>query len=1422
MKRQPTKKSGMEKAAISALLVQKKSFSLQRLMHDYKEITHQDVPIPGVSALPLDNDFYEWHGNVKAATNNVYKGAVLHFKLSFPKDYPLSPPTVYLLNTELKHPNVMPDRRICLDMFEKDKGNYKGWKSGYTVLSILLQLQMFFFDIDENFLTIDNKKLIQENINAMSEFKCSQCKHKGSSNPYPEFPKITEQNTKLTQEQYKEAKKNEICCYHRKTNFVDAAIGLGISISKIPRTGEIKGITPRFDFIDFKTYTKERLRVAFNGEPFTHWFPLYFGVKKEKFLNGVTKAISMIAKGNTKEFKENLILKVMPKFFNYIALNIMSEKVHNSSRAIEILIYIYRILIMLAQTYPEFKSEANKNLEEFIKNPEQRIKDKTPSLGDLLVMLSVSDHKIEELLPSYISEQMDRQIFWILQELPEFENLINSSEVDDIRAKICFKCGITGQQLLLFYYYFLKKMVYGECDTLDKFAEKLDNNYCCLTETEIDKHRLEINKILKIDNFNDFYKFMGMEPPSKEELNKKLKQAFENSKNKKYHGTDEVRYVPPEEEQIKYYMNRYEPLENLVENGALLPAENPKWKELLNKFDIVKEFKYSFPNREMTPLALVRLFREKYSESLFFDIRSTSDTTKNNRIGEELNKRKFVKKIEDEDIIEKLTWRQLYIKFYLEEYCKYFPYIHDFKQLYNILDLVKDEVVHFVLFTSTMGTLKSDFNYIRAIFSKLTSLKYLELVFTRGANIKLLKNLIKGISNGLKGKASIEHLKIISNPTSYNYCNKDLNILTILDNMPSLKILDVSNNQLNLNTILRIRNHLYYYKKIIVLDLSYCNLNDEMSNELADGIMKAKGLEKLYIAGNNMVKGLSNILYNLAFQPSIKIIDISDNKVCDKKETSISLHKLIKMSQTVDTIIANNIANFNKELTNEFYYALGDSNNLTYLDLHNNGIFSNVGNLGMSIGFNALKNGSLAYLDISNCGFNWDTFNNLIKGMKISENDHNKWYGFQFNSNIQKDTPEYFNKVFHCNLETFVFNGSNLYSNINYLDPKNANVENLMKTFLSESKKLDTLILNDNNFNKFFLDSMAEAFRAENNIKYLSVSNSRIDGEKFKSLLSGFYAPLPVKPKDQKPKEEKEKKEKKDKKDKKEHKKEIVERNPNPNFHIEELDLSSNQLGYSGIETLSNALKINKTIKKLNLFHNLFDVNGARRLGDIFKINTTLEELDIGYNRIKNAGFKSIIQSIVENKNLNLKFLGLKYNFINDKSLEEQLNKLEENKDLKLEQLDLKNNNITPGFLMKLWEGKFTKMEKKLKMDIFDILLFMEPDRLERTVWIPTGEEAKRLDIYNEIERREQDCIKSEQSHVGIPIYIRRIRGRKAGKKKESKCRNIFIEFIMPNSVNRMLKLAATSKFSINGKNRKIFKAGTKPDFLVVKKRVNL
>lgn len=1406
MKKAKSMKRGMEKAELNAMLEKQKPFSLQRLMHDYNEIKNQAVPIAGVSAIPLDDNFYEWHGNIKASTTNIYKGAVLHFKLIFPKDYPLTPPKVYLLNKLFKHPNVMPDSSICIDIFEKGEGAYKGWKSGYTVLSILLQLQMFFFDVDESSLEKEDKEKIKDAIMEMNEFVCPFCKHRGSSNPYPEFPKINEDNTKLTPEQYKEVKKQELCCYHRKTTFQETPLGLGITITKIPRTGEIKGVIPCFDFISLKSYTKEKLRVSFDGQRFTHWFPLYFGEKQPEFLKSLTKAISMIAKGNTKEFKVDLIERIMPKFFNYLVLNIMSEKVHNSSRAIHILIYIYRILIMLAKNYPEYKEKVNKNIDEFIKNPENRIKDKTPSLGDLLTDLSVSDHKLEELLPSYLSEQMDRQVFWILQELPQFESLINSSEVDDIRAKVCFKCGLVSRQLLLFYYYFLKKIVYKDCDSLDKFAEKLDKNYGNLTETEVDEHRLEVDKILKIDNFNSFYQFLGLDPPTKNELNDKLKQAFENSKTKKYHGTDEARFVPAPEEQIKIYMKKYEPFDNLCQEGKLLPPENPKWKELMKSFDIVNQYKYAYPNKEMTPLNIIRFYREKLPETLFFD-ENSSEIPKKNFIGKKLNKRKYVKKKEDEDILEKLTWRQLYIKLYLEEYCKYFPYIADFKELYKILDMVKEDIIHFSFTISSYGILKSDFNFVRVILSKLTSIKYLELIFTKSVTVKFLKNLTKGIANALKEKASIEHLKIIEGKNASHYSTKELNILTILDNLPSLKILDVSNMKMDLNKILRIRNHLYYFKKISVLDLSCCYLDDKMSNELADGIMKAKALEKIYLNGNNMTKGLANILYNLAFQPSIKIIDISMNFSCDRNEVATSLHKFIKMSQTVEYIIASNIPKLNANLSQDFFISLGDSNSLLYLDLSKNEKMSSVEKLGMAISFNALKNGSLKYLDISDCKMNFSDFKSFVNGLSVSEDSHNKWYGFQFNTNIQKDTPEYYEKKFHCNLESLVLCENCFSSDINYLDPKNRNVENHMKTLLSNSTKLDTLILGGFSYNKFFLDSISDALRSPNNLKYFSMENSSIDGEKFKSLLSSFYAPLPV------PTEENKNV------DKKKDEKEVVERLANPNFHIEEIDLSNNLLGYSGIETLSNALKINKTIKSLNLFHNLCDVNGARRLEEVLKINSSLIELDIGYNRIKNVGFRSILNGIKENKNTSLKLLGVKYNFIKNDLFEEAMKIIDENKEIQLEEIEIKNNSITSGFLTKYWKDQFKKMNKKIKLDIFDILYFLEEERLERTVYIPCEVKISGFILKNQIESYERECVKKEKSHVGIPLYMRTVRGRKAGMKKDGKSNDIFIEFMVPNSTNRMLRIVQTSNLILGGKKRKVFKAGTKPDYLVVKKR---
>lgn len=234
----------------------KKSISLKRLEHDLKEIKNQIIPIPGVTAGPINNNIYEWHGNIKCLRDNDYKGAVLHLKFIFPKNYPLSPPDVFVLNRNIVHPNILSDGKICLDILEKKtdkKDNLVGWRSVYTVLSILSQLQNFFFDVNKTFLIndyeekkeleiIDEKinelkkkdkkekdtekkeeisekekkekelkekekylkkidyvpKSVKDQLESWSEYTCEICKSHGNSKPIPEFPEKEKLKTELT------------------------------------------------------------------------------------------------------------------------------------------------------------------------------------------------------------------------------------------------------------------------------------------------------------------------------------------------------------------------------------------------------------------------------------------------------------------------------------------------------------------------------------------------------------------------------------------------------------------------------------------------------------------------------------------------------------------------------------------------------------------------------------------------------------------------------------------------------------------------------------------------------------------------------------------------------------------------------------------------------------------------------------------------------------------------------------------------------------------------------------------------------------------------------------------------------------------------------------------------------------------------
>eukprot|EP01065_Artemidia_motanka_P029317 TRINITY_DN35458_c0_g1_i1.p1 TRINITY_DN35458_c0_g1~~TRINITY_DN35458_c0_g1_i1.p1 ORF type:complete len:994 (+),score=247.37 TRINITY_DN35458_c0_g1_i1:72-3053(+) len=127
---------------------------VRRLMHELRQARQE--PSWGIAAAPVrEDDLFKWHCNVAGRPPQGGKPVVLHLELSFTEDYPVRPPKVEVLGSEVRHPNVF-STFICLDMLEggewadeKERMRpYSGWSSAYGVLAVLRQLQTFFFEGD--------------------------------------------------------------------------------------------------------------------------------------------------------------------------------------------------------------------------------------------------------------------------------------------------------------------------------------------------------------------------------------------------------------------------------------------------------------------------------------------------------------------------------------------------------------------------------------------------------------------------------------------------------------------------------------------------------------------------------------------------------------------------------------------------------------------------------------------------------------------------------------------------------------------------------------------------------------------------------------------------------------------------------------------------------------------------------------------------------------------------------------------------------------------------------------------------------------------------------------------------------------------------------------------------------------------------
>ncbi|KAL0735170.1 hypothetical protein Bca4012_011380 [Brassica carinata] len=104
-------------------------------------------PVDGFSAGLVDEkNIFEWNVTIIGPPDTLYEGGFFNAIMTFPQNYPNSPPTVRF-TSDMWHPNVYSDGRVCISILHPPGDDPSGyelaserWTPVHTVESIMLSI----------------------------------------------------------------------------------------------------------------------------------------------------------------------------------------------------------------------------------------------------------------------------------------------------------------------------------------------------------------------------------------------------------------------------------------------------------------------------------------------------------------------------------------------------------------------------------------------------------------------------------------------------------------------------------------------------------------------------------------------------------------------------------------------------------------------------------------------------------------------------------------------------------------------------------------------------------------------------------------------------------------------------------------------------------------------------------------------------------------------------------------------------------------------------------------------------------------------------------------------------------------------------------------------------------------------------------
>ena len=209
----------------------------------------------------------------------------------------------------------------------------------------------------------------------------------------------------------------------------------------------------------------------------------------ERFEKHLCNSLSFIANGSTtKPYNHESVLEVMPKLISTHIIDMMKENRHVSIIALRRVFNFIRLFAHLAAKDAKIQQELDAKLKSFIEDPVMRSKTNCKMLLDMQVAsILTNKHDYQKFTEAYVEEQLDRQVLWILKDIPEldFENkkLQNKGKVNEKdRSRVSFECGKTGYYLTLFFHHLHKTIAkVTPSRDLTELAKVLDSNHGCLS-----------------------------------------------------------------------------------------------------------------------------------------------------------------------------------------------------------------------------------------------------------------------------------------------------------------------------------------------------------------------------------------------------------------------------------------------------------------------------------------------------------------------------------------------------------------------------------------------------------------------------------------------------------------------------------------------------------------------------------------------------------------------------------------------------------------------------------------------------------------------------------------------------------------------------------------------------------------------------